>query len=358
MPDHDDQSTLKISGPDAFAQLVPHLIGFTPEESLVISVIQHGRIGLTARVDLAEMQPAGEVEDLLDRIWTRFPDAGALLTAYTSDQRAGWSLLGRCTSYLPSGAAHLTMVVDGDTWHLPDGQTGAIDPFGRIAAEASYHGLQRLPSRADLAATFASPPDSAELSARVDAALDALPDPTDRDAVIAHTSDLIRRNLSTGGIDPHDAVQLGVLSQHGQARELALLAMTHHDANQHLALWRTVVNHVPEHGAEPPLFLAGMAAWIAGEGAAVSVALERLEQLGQDNQFQPALILDRLVHEVTPPTAWDALRTDGLAIAAPAIRDAVAAIHTPTTWETIPKLPLNRSHQPPAAAPPAPGIAI
>ena len=47
---------VRITNPDEFAQIVPYLVGFTPEESLVIVVIDDHQVQVTARADLAEMQ--------------------------------------------------------------------------------------------------------------------------------------------------------------------------------------------------------------------------------------------------------------------------------------------------------------
>ncbi len=155
-----------------------------------------------------------------------------------------------------------------------------------------------------------------------------------------------------------DAAQLAVLAQHGKARELALLSITRENARDHLALWRDVVNHVPEFGAEAPLFLAGMAAWVAGDGAAANIALERIDEVGEPGPFPPARILAELIDQVVPPSAWDELREDGLRNADPAVRTAVNGAQTPKIWESITQHDLRPRHQPPDLAPPAPGIAI
>ena len=136
-----DVPRMHISEPGDLAQLVPHLIGFRPEESLVVVVTVGERVHLTARVDITEALPPGRAEDLLDRIWNRFPTAGAYLIAYTNDQPTGAALLRRCEDHLPPFADRNAMIIDGDTWHTRDGQTGTVDRYGRIAAEATYHGL-------------------------------------------------------------------------------------------------------------------------------------------------------------------------------------------------------------------------
>jgi len=176
--------------------------------------------------------------------------------------------------------------------------------------------------------------------------------------------ELIGRNLSAGaepqnvGLDAEDAMQLAVLAQHDAAREAALLSMTRDDANEHFALWRGVVNRVPEFGADAPLFLAGMAAWIAGEGAAANIALERTEHVGEPGRFPPARILAELIDQVVPPSAWEGMRDDGLRNADPRVRAAVNGAPTEKVWESVPQHELKRRPEPPDVAPPAPGIAI
>lgn len=362
-----DPPRMRITSPGEMTQVIPYLLGFTPEESLVIAVIDNGVVAVTARVDIGDLKTAGQAEALLDRIWTRFPEADAYMVAYTADQRAGWALLERCANHLPAGSARQTMVVDGDRWHLRDGLTGPADRFGPLAAEASYLGLQRLPSRAQLVASFASAPETDDLNALVESVLDTLPHPDETDAVITRMGELVRQALpaaraesgETFRMDVEDAVHLAVLAQHGRAREVALLSMTRADAQRHLALWRGVVNSVPEYGAEAPLFLAGMAAWVAGEGAAASIALERTEQVSETGQFPPAQILAELIDNVVPPSAWEALRADGLDHAEPRIREAVMSVQTPVVWESVSQHSIEHPRsEPPDIAPPSPGIAI
>jgi len=366
MPDVPDVPRVQITNPDEFTQIVPYLIGFTPEESLVIVVVTDGAVAVTARVDIADIDPPGQAEMLLDRMWARFPEADAHLVAYTTDQEAGWSLLQRCVDHLPADSARQTMVVDGDTWHLPDGESGQTNRYGRVAADASFHGLQRLPSRSELVASLASPLETDELATHMKAALDQLPRPDDTDAVIARMGELVRRNLPTGAdgeqsprMDVGDAAQLSVLAEHGKAREAALLSITREHAREHLALWRTVVNSVPDFAAEAPLFLTGMAAWAAGEGALAAITLERSEQVGEPGLYGPARLLSELIDQVVPPAAWDELRADGLAHADPRVRQAVAGVRPARIWESVPQFPLEHTRrQPPDIAPPAPGIAV
>jgi hypothetical protein len=342
--DQPEPVQIRASSPGDIAQLVPYLVGFTPEESLVVSAIDHGRVQVTARVDLAEVTGPGRVEDLLDRIWSRFPGAEATAVVYTADHQTGWETLIRCEDTLPHGC--LSMLIDGDTWHLLDGTTGAVDRYGETAVQATVAGLRPLDRRADLAAAFASPPDSDELDQRLVAALAILPPAHDKAAVVALTADLLARNLPArepGEAIPEvragrampdaDAIQLSVLAQHPAARDLALLSISRDNAPQHLQLWQQVVRASPAYGADMPLYLAGMAAWVSGDGASATIALERISDADPPPaDTHPARLLEGLIDQVVPPSAWESLRTAVRDDVDPVVRRALAPErHDPTT---------------------------
>lgn len=330
-------AVLRITSPGEAAQLIPYLVGFTPEESLVVSAIQAGRVEVTARVDLADVRDTDRVEELLDRIWDRFPDADGFAVAYTADHDLGWQVLARCDGWLPDGCS--TMLVDADTWHTPDGASGTIDTFGAVAAEATYHGLQRLERRAELETRFTSPPDSAELDRQLESVLTSLPEPGEKQRILDTIGELLARSLpqtanpprdaqlETGWtLDPTDAIRLSVLVQHAAARDLALLSITRDNATRHLALWQGVVQASPAYGADMPLYLAGMAAWVSGDGASATIALERaLRSVPHPDQSHPARLLEALIDRVVPPASWTSIRRAIAADVDPAIRDALGA---------------------------------
>ncbi len=359
---------LRITNASEAAQLVPYLVGFMPEESLVLVVSQQGRVQVTARIDLEAVQAPLTLEDLLDRIQSRYPDSNMTAFAYTGDHETGWNVLRRCDEWLPQGCQAL--MVDGDTWHLADGTTGVVDQFGSVAAQVTYHGLQRVPSRADLEARFASAPDSETLDRQLEAALAGLPAPHEKAKIVALTGDLIDRNLprepgpdSGPRIAGDDAIQLSALVQNPTARDLAVLSIDHHNADRHLQLWQGVVNATPAHGADMALYLAGMAAWIGGDGVGANIALDRaLHSEPPSTERHPAHLLDALIDNVVPPSAWDNLRGSILRQADPIVR---AALSRPTLdasprRESPPAVERTPEHRPEQMRrrPPAPGIAI
>ncbi|QLQ15517.1 MAG: DUF4192 domain-containing protein [Micropruina sp.] len=366
---NDNVPRLQARDPGDIAQVVPHLIGFQPHESLVVVVTLQGRVQVTARADLADVLPPGSAEDLLDRIWNRFPTAGAHVIAYTSDHDTGWALLRRCENHLPPLADHGSMIVDADTWHSREGESGPVDPHGRLAAEAAYLGLAVLPSRAELDARFASADDTPALHAAQDRALATLPNPDDKAAIVARVKTLLARNLpnpqqraGTSGVPQVDALQLAALAAAGTGRDLALVSITRDNADEHLQLWRGVINQTPASGAEMPLYLAGMAAWVSGDGASAVVALERAQTVAGPG-IRPHALLDALIDQVIHPTTWPQLRDQILSQTDPAVRQALdQPTHggPGTVWEAVPSPHGNtRSHlRTTPLNPPAPGVAI
>ncbi len=307
----------RLESPADIALLAPYLIGFTPEESLVVVVMEDNQVQVTARADIADMQPRGAAENLVDRIWARFPSADAFLVAYTQDPEAGWALMERCIDRLPVGVRQQEMVVNQDTWHLPDGTQGRLDP-SRFSVEAAYHGLKRLTGRSELEARFVSAPDSPQLDAEVRAALDDLPKYRDLTALLDHARDLLHRNLgsrATFGGGPSqpmsiaDAVELTQLVQNRHARDFALASISKDTAPRHLALWSEVLNRTPSRFAETPAAIAGIAAWVAGDGASASIALTRSQAAATSPRASgPVDLLDAIIDQVLPPSAWPSVR--------------------------------------------------
>lgn len=364
---------LRISEPGEAAQIIPYLVGFVPEESLVASIVQNGRVQVTARVDLDDVQRSGAVEDLLDRMLDRYPGANVFAVAYTADHQAGWNILARCDEWLPDGCQ--SMLIDADRWHTPDGTTGTIDLYGAVAAQATYFGLQRLGSRAELESRFASPPDSDELDREVGRALDGLPQPSQKDEILALTRELISRNLppeariNEGGaaqpasaIGAHDAIRLAVLVQHPAARDLALLSIDSENSSRHLQLWQSVVNASPAQGADMPLYLAGMAAWVSGDGASATIAIDRaVQSQAEPDPTHPIRLIEGLIDQVVSPSMWEPLRDTILFTADEAVRRELAGtVDAPAAnagWPPA-RREARQGHERAQRKPPSPGIAI
>jgi hypothetical protein len=366
-----DTPRIRLSSPGDTAQAVPYLLGFQPEESFVILVLNQGRLAVTARTDLADVQSEPHLDQLISRIWARFPKADAVLMAYTKDHGTGWDTLGRADARLPRSAHAQHLLVDGNTWHQPDGTTGTIDADSPLATQAVLAGLTKQPHRSDLAARLASADDSDELFQKVIRVAAQLPARSDDRRLIDEFSRLLVANLAgqagsrPPAMDSEDAIALAILSQNPAVREVAMLSMTRDTAAEHLQLWCDVVNHTPAYGSEQPLHLAGLAAWLTGDGAVASMALERAKAAtlpGNPRRTEVVGdLLGQLIEHVVPPATWDRLRPEGLALASGTVRggvEKVAGRETPETWETVSAPSHTTRHAPRNPAPPTPGISI
>ena len=69
---------IKLDGPSSLIAAVPHLVGFTPDNSLVLVVMSgpRSRVVLTVRADLPETYQRGELVELLDSISRALTSAG------------------------------------------------------------------------------------------------------------------------------------------------------------------------------------------------------------------------------------------------------------------------------------------
>lgn len=290
--------------------IVPHLLGFHPSESLVVLVVVDGRVELTARADLAALQPAAQLESLLGRLTRRWPSAGMWLIGYAAHEQAAWPLLERAARQLRHHLEGEVLCVSGAEFRIgdPGGPTGRYDPAcTSSAAAATWHGLQARPSRESLASALQARPEDAGAAERawVAAQLRAseLPSaqwPAQMDAALAAAK------TDLPGLDRADLAWLALLAQRGDCRLRAMLAV-HAGAAQHdVAVWTAVVRACPYGTQQHPLSLLGLAAWVSGDGALQSVCLEELDRQGAHLQLQR--FLAHVNDAIVPPSAWPDLR--------------------------------------------------
>ena len=359
----------RIADLGGLTEIVPYLLGFTPQESMVLMATVAGRVEVTARADLADVQRAGLLEDLCDRLQHRFPTATILTLAYTDRAEVGWHMLRRAEQHLGARGAPTRLLVTGDTWYDAQGRSGTIDRYGPLAAQAAVHGLRRENQRSDLANRFQSPPLTDTMRDIILDALDSLPPNHAIPDQIRLTHQLIDRHAADGGahLDTADAARLTTLTHLPAAADLAMGLIGHPvDAIQHLALWTTVVNRLPERLTETPLQLAAVAAWVAGEGAISTVALEAADKI----QIVPAntpmcTLLDIVNRQVMPPAMWRDIRDEIVSTAHPTVRALLDAQNRPAAdqpqapWETVePPDHHDPRTDPPQPARPATGPAI
>ena len=139
------------------AAVVPHLLGFTPEDSLVCVPTNSG--GPTARIDLPHDPHAltDVVEALADAYGRHRAECPAVaILAFTDQpQDALIAIQGLSTALDRTTRVDVTLIVDQDQWtDLRTGEVGEVDQGTRDRISAEFVGRGRaLPraSRADIA---------------------------------------------------------------------------------------------------------------------------------------------------------------------------------------------------------------
>ncbi len=298
---------LAVRSVDDLVGLVPYLIGFHPSDSLVVLVLERGRLQVTARVDLAVAGQRLDLQELVGRLFGRFPTAQGWFLAYTDDDGRAWRSLAACAQLVGEARLGRLIQVSARRWlaDAPDGPSGEITGgVSATAAEASVLGLAPLPSRDGLADAVAGPPDAevgdllAEFEARA-VELEAL-GPRRRGRLLR----TLLRAPAPGAVA--DCVRLALLAQRPECQLAVVGALGEANAEQQLALWRRVVRFSLVSHRPTVLGLLGLAAWQTGDGALQVVCLEELDRI--DPEAPLAALLEWLNQEVVPPGDWEGLR--------------------------------------------------
>jgi hypothetical protein len=288
--------------------LVPYLIGFHPGASLVIVVIEHGRVAVTARVDLVAVSDPGALVGLLGRLFERFGAAEAWFLAYTDDAEAAWPLLDSCAELAGSmRLGRLIQVGERHWWADHAGGEVGVVTASPAAAQAAVLGLPVRASRAELAKQIQGPADDQIDGLLVDfeAAIEefgALGGAARRRAI---------RRLVQAPSGRSDYVRMAVLARDPQVQSAVLERLELGTAAESVALWTAVVGHCLVPYVAGPLGLLGVAAWLTGDGAMQTVCLERLDRI--DPLDPLAALLDWINNAVLPPDEWPRYRSALLA---------------------------------------------
>jgi hypothetical protein len=270
-------------------------------------VLEHGRVVVTARVDLDAVTDVAALDALLARLFTRFPGAEGWFLAYTDDEQLAWSVLAGCVELVGLTRLGRLLQVGSSRWRAdcPDGPEGPVTgTVSAAAAQAAVLGLPARASRRELAAGIAGPPE-----VEVDALLAEF---AARTIELQRIGSRGRRRLLqrllrvTGRLALADCVRLALLGASPQGQLVALKLVDRDHAAEHLEVWTQVVRHALAPFRPAVLGLLGVAAWQTGDGALQMVCLEELDRTAP--QAPLAWLLDWLNANVVPPEEWVELR--------------------------------------------------
>lgn len=346
--------TVRARTPVDIAVMAPYLLGFHPEDSLVLLALDGRRVGLIQRCDIVPDEHAERaVRQMVGQV---VQTRARAVVAVAYETRSGASarmraVLAGLVDRGVIGCSPVVVVRDG-RWHSPDRDVEGWEADGVVLPEASRvpgvaalvaHGRAPLRTRSDLADQVApgthpgsvlvetllahrptGPQGRATATAAWTAVLrarepvDDLDDDVVADLVVSLRDrawrDALLAVLTPGpdavpGIDPEDLRTAAAAarcctwthdatgSRGGEVDDAAAL-----DVEALLDRLCGVVHRVPEPRSAPLLTVVGQVAWWSGSGALAGVALEAA--LRADPRYRLAVLLDQLVtHGIRLPAA-------------------------------------------------------
>ena len=289
------------------------MIGFHPDESVVVVLVSSGRIRLMARMDLPAESASDELAERIDRLARQHEAHALALVAYSAASLPANRLLTRLMDRL--GTHKLTDVLyvgHGRWWSLICGDECCplngtpFDPSAHVmSAEAVFAGLGARASRRELEASVSGPSEAEllrleALAGALRTELDQLEDPS---AEVRLLASIVAEAISEAGVgDERNCLLLGLLVTDIRLRDLAWALISPADAEDHVRLWGSVVAQVPPRLAAAPLCLLGIAAWLSGGGALLNCCCERLAQVAP--QYSLGRLLAEISDRALPPSEW------------------------------------------------------
>ncbi|MBB3674483.1 DUF4192 domain-containing protein [Modestobacter versicolor] len=331
MPDADPPLTVRLTDPGDVAAALPHLLGFRPEESLVVVSLRGAtglRLGLTARVDL----PAPEHRELVLRglvrsLATDRPDAVLLLVVSEDEDDSAvpperpWA--GRLPELPHRPLVHeavlafdgagiavreALLVRRGRWWSydctggccLPHAGTPLPAGTSELAAAAALTGQVVERDRAALVRRIA--PVGFLAAAGMAQACDEVGDDLARraaelgwDEVVEEGWAAVQAAVEAAGpgsverLTDRQVARLAWALRDVDLRDRALGLALSRSAAAAEAVWTELTRRAPAPLDAAPATLLAVTAWVRGDGALANVALERA--LGSEPSYSFAVLL-------------------------------------------------------------------
>ncbi|GAB3997549.1 DUF4192 domain-containing protein [Nocardioides marmoraquaticus] len=302
--------------------MVPLALGFHPHASVVLMTF--GRAAFHARVDLpdpgAMSQGAGEevAEMLVHAAVANGADRAAVLL-YTDDHDRARLQGELLVAALHAGGLEVVDVlrVHDRRWFEPlrgdvTGTPVALETH-RFTARGVYEGQVVQLDRSALAAGLHGGDDveRRHLSRAAGLRGPLLGRGVQRAVLrgeaawvrerVARVVGAVRRGEGPG-VDTADAARLLVAVVRGDLRDAAWVDLDRERADDHVVLWRDLVQRSPEELVASAGALLALAAYLSGDGALAWVALDRVAQVDRAHSLA-GLVADALTAAV-PPSAW------------------------------------------------------
>jgi hypothetical protein len=316
---------LSVRGPQDLLRVLPYVLGFHPDESLVVVGLHGGHLVFAARCDLADTASPGLVDRLVHAVVGA--DATEVIAVVYADDEVSSEPprlpYGDVVAKLGEAAEHVGLVfVDALLLHrrrwwsyccadercCPQGQLVDEHAPSALEAAATVAGMVALPDRAALEAQLDPIPMPErqalqELLGRhendaFEAVLNGQAQRRRRSVVRALFAAARRADVGGVSLSDDQVARFGVALSDVDIRDSLWVAIDERRLDGR-ELWRLLARRLPTPYDAAPLFLVGWSAWRDGNGALASVAASRA--LVSDPHYTAAdLLLAALAAAVNP----------------------------------------------------------
>lgn len=308
-PALDARPKLCVSGPSEILQVIPYLLGFHPEHSVVLVAMRGKTVVVSVRYDLTAPP---ELAEPFCRSAERAGATGALLVIY-DDAIDGHPLahreyLGALTELLGRyqlDEVDALAVGHGRWWSYrcensrccpPEGTQ--LEVTGAIAAGAVAEGLVALPRRADLEAEL--DPDEERMADVLAALVDVGDDEDDRPDLVVRAERwaVVRRFVAAarrgaGAPTPQQSARVLWALMDIAVRDATISFLTSRPEPKVEAAWRDLVRVAPPLWRAPVATVYALWCFAAGSGARSNVGIETA--LAANPYYSMAKLLDEAV---------------------------------------------------------------
>ena len=314
-----------LTTPHDLLAAVPFLVGYQPENSLVLIGLKDDLVGMAMRVDFPTDFDSEQIDNLVAHL-ERDQSESALLVAYLPDQILDCeSLLEAIKDALSIRNINLreAIVVKAGRWRSSicadseccpiEGNPLPVLSDSRIAAEQVALGnplpFQDLNELVESISHISADPDLLEVINSV---------PTidyDDDPKLLHREgaeavmDLVNE-FETGGISKNqELIALVLVRLHDlQVRDFALGSICSENIDLYWNLWRWLLRIAPSGYIAPVATLFAATSYEKGEGALAQRALDRAQS--DDDKYPLAKLLRQVFNAGWPPETFATMRAD------------------------------------------------
>lgn len=310
-------TTFTARRPEDLLAVVPAVLGFHPEESLVMLTFG-GRRSFHARVDLPDdpehLDPT--VMTLLEPALRHRPRTVAFI-AYSTDavRAAASALLASDVFVAHDFGVAAPLRSDGRSWfrvsadeHPEDAEPHPYDVRAHaFTAQRVLDGRVTLASRAALVDSLAADPAViTRVNGHLERALAAALDGGDPPGVAALIR-VVDRCVAAGECPSAEEVaDLALGCRDVLVRDALFDTVTAETAEAHVDFWRSVVRRTPDLFVAAPAAVLAFCAWLSGHGALAWCAVDRA--LASDSDHPLATLVGELLEAAVPPSAWSVVR--------------------------------------------------